>query len=81
MPCTLHIPHFISQVQGEAGGYRLTVGRLVQGNTFLRAMHYVYVLLSEKDKNFYIGFSENINQRLDEHNAGKKYKHESSASF
>ncbi len=34
-------------------------------------MYYVYVLLSEKDKNFYIGFSENIEQRLDEHNAGK----------
>lgn len=35
------------------------------------AMYYVYVLLSEKDNNFYIGFSENVEQRLDEHNAGK----------
>jgi putative endonuclease len=34
-------------------------------------MYYVYVLLSEKDKNFYIGFSESVDQRLDEHNAGK----------
>ena len=34
-------------------------------------MYYVYVLLSEKDNNFYIGFTENIDQRLDEHNAGK----------
>ncbi len=34
-------------------------------------MHYVYVLLSKKDDNFYIGFTENIDQRLDEHNAGK----------
>ena len=34
-------------------------------------MYYVYVLLSEKDNNFYIGFSENVEQRLDEHNAGK----------
>lgn len=34
-------------------------------------MYYVYVLLSEKDKNFYIGFTENIDQRLDEHNSGK----------
>jgi putative endonuclease len=57
MPCT--------------GGYRLTVGRLVQGNSFGVDMYYVYVLLSEKDKNFYTGFSENIKQRLDEHNAGK----------
>ena len=57
MPCT--------------GSYRLTVGRLVQGNNVLGLMYYVYVLLSNKDNNFYIGFSENINQRLDEHNAGK----------
>ena len=57
MPCT--------------GGYRLTVGRLVQGNNVLRDMYYVYVLLSQKDKNLYIGFTENIQQRLDEHNAGK----------
>jgi len=34
-------------------------------------MYYVYVLLSNKDNNFYIGFTENIKQRLDEHNAGK----------
>lgn len=34
-------------------------------------MCYVYVLLSEKDNNFYIGFTENIEQRLDEHNSGK----------
>jgi putative endonuclease len=34
-------------------------------------MYYVYVLLSQKDNNFYVGFSENIDQRLDEHNAGK----------
>jgi putative endonuclease len=49
----------------------MTVGRLVQGNTSLRAMYYVYVLLSNKDHNFYIGFTENVEQRLDEHNAGK----------
>jgi putative endonuclease len=34
-------------------------------------MYYVYVLLSQKDNNFYIGFSENIEQRIDEHCAGK----------
>jgi len=34
-------------------------------------MYYVYVLLSGKDNNFYIGFTENVEQRLDEHNAGK----------
>ena len=34
-------------------------------------MQYVYVLLSEKDNNFYIGFIENVEQRLSGHNAGK----------
>ena len=34
-------------------------------------MYYVYALLSDKDNNFYIGFTENIEQRLDEHNTGK----------
>jgi putative endonuclease len=57
MPCT--------------GGYRLTVGRLVQGNSFGANMYYAHVLLSKKDNNFYIGFTENVEQRLDEHNAGK----------
>lgn len=33
-------------------------------------MYYVYVLLSLKDKHFYIGFSENIKKRLADHNAG-----------
>ncbi len=34
-------------------------------------MYYVYVLLSLKDKKFYIGFSEDINKRLADHNAGR----------
>ena len=44
-------------------------------------MYYVYVLLSEKDKNFYIGFSENIEQRLNEHNAGKNVSTRSRRPF
>lgn len=34
-------------------------------------MYYVYVLLSLKDKNFYIGFSEDVKKRLTDHNAGR----------
>ena len=34
-------------------------------------MYYVYVLLSDEDNHFYIGFTENVKQRLDEHNTGK----------
>jgi putative endonuclease len=34
-------------------------------------MYYVYALLSLKNKDLYIGFSENIESRLKTHNAGK----------
>lgn len=34
-------------------------------------MFFVYVLLSEKDKNLYIGFSENVARRFQEHNNGE----------
>ena len=32
---------------------------------------YIYVLLSVKDGNFYTGYTEDLKNRLDEHNAGK----------
>jgi putative endonuclease len=34
-------------------------------------MYYVYVLISLRDHKFYIGFSEDVQQRLAEHNSGK----------
>jgi putative endonuclease len=34
-------------------------------------MYYVYILQSLKDKRTYVGFSENIERRLAQHNAGK----------
>ena len=34
-------------------------------------MYHVYVLISLKDKKFYIGFSEDVVQRVKEHNSGK----------
>jgi len=33
-------------------------------------MFYVYVLLSEKDSNLYIGQTNNLEKRLQKHNAG-----------
>lgn len=33
-------------------------------------MNYVYVLMSEKDKNNYVGFTQNVEKRLGEHNKG-----------
>ena len=36
-------------------------------------MYYVYVLQSEKDKKLYIGFTDNLKRRLEEHNQGKNF--------
>lgn len=33
-------------------------------------MYYVYVLISLKDKMFYVGFTNNLNRRISEHNRG-----------
>ena len=32
--------------------------------------YYVYVLLSKKDKKFYIGYTSNVHRRLIQHNSG-----------
>lgn len=34
-------------------------------------MNYTYVLISEKDGKFYIGFTSNLDKRLKEHDDGK----------
>jgi len=34
-------------------------------------MYYAYLLLSEKDGNFYTGFTNVLKRRLEEHNSGK----------
>ena len=34
-------------------------------------MYYVYILQSEQDASFYIGYTSNIERRLEEHNEGK----------
>lgn len=34
-------------------------------------MYYVYVLQSEKDKNFYVGYTNNLKERLKLHNDEK----------
>ena len=36
-------------------------------------MHYVYILRSKKDKNFYIGCTGNLKRRVAEHNAGYSF--------
>jgi len=34
-------------------------------------MFYTYVLLSEKDERFYVGFTEDLRERLEKHSSGK----------
>ena len=34
-------------------------------------MYYVYVLLSQKDSQFYTGFTKDLRRRVSEHNSGK----------
>ena len=33
--------------------------------------HYVYVLCSQKDRKFYVGYTKNVQKRLEQHNSGK----------
>lgn len=34
-------------------------------------MHYVYILCSRKDGNLYVGYTNDLKQRLRKHNSGK----------
>ena len=34
-------------------------------------MYFVYILLSEKDKRTYVGYSDDVARRLTQHNAGQ----------
>ena len=36
-------------------------------------MHYLYILQSLKDKNFYTGTTSDLKRRLKEHNSGKNF--------
>ena len=39
---------------------------------FTSAMFYTYILQSQKDQSFYIGYSDNPEKRLTKHNSAKK---------
>ncbi|MCK4917263.1 MAG: GIY-YIG nuclease family protein [Candidatus Omnitrophica bacterium] len=44
-------------------------------------MYYVYVLVSKKDDNIYIGITNNLNRRLREHNTGRTQSTKSRVPF
>lgn len=37
----------------------------------MKKYFYTYVLKSYKDKNLYVGFTKNLQRRIEEHNSGK----------
>lgn len=44
-------------------------------------MFFVYILKSKKDNNFYIGSTNNLKRRIEEHNSGKSLSTKSRAPF
>ncbi|MDP3789570.1 MAG: GIY-YIG nuclease family protein, partial [Candidatus Omnitrophota bacterium] len=44
-------------------------------------MNYVYILKSKKDNNFYIGSTNDLKRRLDEHNRGLVFATKSRLPF
>ncbi len=44
-------------------------------------MHYVYLLKSTKDNRLYIGYTNNLKRRFDEHNKGRCFSTASRAPF
>lgn len=43
--------------------------------------HYVYVLLSQKDNDLYIGYTNNLERRLKQHNAKENFSTKSRTPF
>jgi len=43
--------------------------------------HYVYILQSLKDNNYYVGYTTNLQNRLNYHNAGKQRSTKSRIPF
>ncbi|MEK7576526.1 MAG: GIY-YIG nuclease family protein [Patescibacteria group bacterium] len=37
----------------------------------VKSMYYTYILLSEKDKRTYVGYTSNLDERLKRHNEGR----------
>ena len=43
--------------------------------------HYVYILESSKDEDFYIGYTQDLKKRLEQHNAKMSFSTKSRAPF
>ena len=45
--------------------------RALRDKWYTRYMHYVYLLENQKDKSWYIGYTQNIEQRIKDHNTSR----------
>lgn len=52
-----------------------------RGSALDKFMHFVYLLKSKKDLEYYIGQTDNIQRRLNEHNSGKSKSTKSRRPF
>jgi putative endonuclease len=46
-------------------------GKVEMADTKIHPVRYTYVLFSEKDNQFYVGYTEDLKRRLEEHHNGK----------
>lgn len=71
--------HRTGWADSPAGGAGSSVGEgsLIRGGK----RYYVYVLQSEKDGNFYVGFTCNLERRIKEHNKGENQSTSSRRPF
>ena len=54
---------------------------LVKQDSYNLSMNYVYILQSKKDSSFYIGSTQNLKKRFDEHNSGQAKYSSTKAPF
>ncbi|MEK7553153.1 MAG: GIY-YIG nuclease family protein [Patescibacteria group bacterium] len=50
-------------------------------STLTMFFYYTYVLLSLKDNKYYIGYTNNLKRRIEEHNSGKNFSTKSRKPF
>ncbi len=59
----------------------MSAANLMTPTYYTYFMHYLYILQSEKDNNFYTGTTADLKRRLVEHNSGKNFSTKSRIPF
>ena len=53
--------------------HQLELAPIMPSNTASKMFFYTYVLVSLKDQRFYMGYTNDLKHRLEEHNSGKSF--------